>query len=235
MVVLILLLVLFALPLLSSLMQSFPLSFPKRKLRPDRLTVLYGGPGSGKSTFLALEAIRAIKSGIPVYSNVPIKGCYILDKEDLGRYNIPYGLIIVDEVGSEFNNRDFRSNFQSTKNKDGTVTPSMALRWWKQHRHELCECIVASQGFDDMDKKIQTLGSDYWLVRKLSIPAFPIIFLREIRKKPDIDEDSHQPVDGFFFKRLGLRVCFGRFLWPYFDSFSRLGLPDKEWQKYSEL
>lgn len=235
MVVVYLFFLLLAWYLLSLLMSAFPLSFPRRRLNPEKLTVLYGGPGSGKSTYLTLEAVRALKSGYPVYSNVPIKGCFQVEISDLGKWNIPSGsLLIVDEIGSELNNRDFSVNFRSIKHKDGTVSPSLALKWWKQHRHEGVECIAASQGFDDMDKKIQTLGSDYFIVRKIPLKGFPIVYLKEIRKRPDLDEESHQPVDGFFFRKFGFRLCFGRFCWPYFDSFSRMGLPEKSWVKYGD-
>lgn len=233
------LLALLLVALLSRLILSLPLSIPKYKLNPSNLTILYGGCGSGKSTYLTLQAVRAMKSGIPVYSNVPIKGAYQLKIEDIGHFKIePNSLLIVDEVGSVLNNRDFKGNFQGTKikNPDGsmTVLPSAALTWWKQHRHEQVECIVASQGFDDMDKKLQTLGSHYYIVRNIKIPGFPIIFTREIRKKPDIDELTHQPVDGFFFKLFGWHLCLGRFCWKYFDSFSKMNLPSKEWHIYGE-
>lgn len=180
-----------------------------------------------------------MKNHIPVFSNVPIKGAYVLKIEDIGRFRIPAGsLLIVDEIGSQLNNRDFDGNFRGTKvkNPDGstTVTPSAMLTWWKQHRHEEVECIVASQGFDDMDKKIQTLGSDYYIVRKIPIPKFPIIITREIRKKPDIDEINHQPIDGFFYRLWGTHICFGRFVWKYFDSYSKMDLPDKVWHKYGQ-
>lgn len=200
---------------------------------------MYGGPGSGKSTMLTLMAVRAMKSGIPVYSNVPITGAFILNVDDLGKYKIPpRSLVVVDEIGTDLNNRDFSGNFSGTKVRtpDGktVVVPSSALKWWKQHRHEEVEIICASQGFDDMDKKVQTLGSDYFIVRKINIPKFPIIITREIRKKPDIDEINHQPIDGFFYRLWGTHICFGRFCWQYFDSFSKMNLPEKEWSIYGQ-
>lgn len=233
------LLVPFVALLLLRLISALPLSFPKRKLNPNKLTIIYGGPGSGKSTLLTLEVIRALKSGTPVYSNVPITGAYILDVDDLGKYKIPPGsLVVVDEIGSDLNNRDFAGNFKGTKVRtpDGqtVIIPSAALKWWKQHRHEEVEIICASQGFDDMDKKVQTLGSDYFIARKIPIPHFPIIVTREIRKKPDIDEVNHQPIDGFFYRLWGTHFCFGRFVWKYFDSFSKMELPSKVWHKYGE-
>lgn len=196
---------------------------------------MYGGPGSGKSTMLALFAQRMIKSGIDVYSNVPIKGCYALEIDDIGKFKIPpHSCVIVDEVGTEMNNRDFKSRFIGVKNKDGSITPSSALRWWKQHRHEEVECIVASQMFDDMDKKVASLGSHYYIVRKFPF-KIPIILCRELRKKPDLDEITHQPIDGYFYKKWATLFCWAPSVWRYFDSFSKMDLPCKEWHKYGDV
>lgn len=202
---------------------TLPLKFPKFKLQPSRLDIVYGGPGSGKSTYACFLARKALASGVPVYSNVPITGCYKLEKSDLGFYSIPPSLVILDEAGVEFNNRDFKHNFTGQGGK-----PS--LEWFKKHRHEGCQILVLSQGFDDMDKKIQTLGSHYWIARHSLIPGF--ITLRQIRKRPMIDENTHSPVDFYDWVPFSKRRVFMRLLWKYFDSFDRLNLPCKEWEFY---
>lgn len=204
---------------------GLPLKFPRFHLQPSRLDVVYGGPGSGKSTYACFLARKAMASGYNVFSNVPITDAFILSKEDIGNYDIPAGsLVIFDEVGCEYNNRDFKSNF--SKSSNGTK----ALEWWKKHRHEGCQCVILSQGFDDMDKKLQTLGSHYWIVRHSLIPG--MITLRQIRKRPMIDEKSHQPIDFYDWQPMSKRRIFMRPLWRYFDSFDRMGLPSKDWERY---
>lgn len=227
MVVVYLLLVLLVWRLVSLLISSLPLRFPRVKLRPDNLTIYFGGPGSGKTTYAAWLTRKYLASGIPVYSNVPIIGAYKIKKEDIGRWNIERGLLIIDEAGLEYNNREFAKNF-SGKNKDQT----QALEWYKKHRHELVEVAIFSQGFDDMDLKLRTLANELYVVRKF--PLIPFVYRKRIRKKPDIDENTHQPIDMYEFMPMGFSLVWAPSVWKYFDSFERMGLPDREWTKYGE-
>lgn len=200
---------------------SLPLSFPKFKLQPSRLDIVYGGPGSGKTTYACFMCRKALASGVPVFSNVPLTGAYELNKSDIGIYHLVPSLVIIDEAGIEYNNRDFANNF-----KGG----SPSLEWFKKHRHEGCQVVILSQGFDDMDKKLQTLGSHYWIVRHSLIPGF--ITLRQIRKRPNIDEISHTPVDYYDWQPFSKRRIMMRPLWKYFDSFDKMQLLTKEWSVY---
>lgn len=213
------------------LISLFPLRFPKQKLRPDNLQILFGGPGSGKTTYAAWLCRKYLASGIPVYSNVPIVGAFKVTKEDIGKWNIPYGLLIIDEAGIEYNNRDFAKNFNSSsKDKKSNHEQGKALEWYKKHRHEQVEVAIFSQGFDDMDLKLRTLANELYVVRK--IPGTSFIFRKRIRKKPDIDELQHQPIDKYEFVPFGFHMIWGRWVWKYFDSFERMGLPDKTWDIY---
>ena len=209
---------------LLSFLTSFPLSFPRQKLHASRLSVYYGGPGSGKTTFAAWLTARYLCSGIPVYSNVPIKGAYIIRKEDIGRWNIPFGLLIIDEAGIEYNNRDFGDSF--SKKSGG----SAALEWYKKHRHELVEVAIFSQGFEDMDKKLRELASDLYIVRPSLIPFFTV--RKRIRKRPNIDDNTHQPIDYYDFQPFSTKRIFGPSVWKSFDSFDRMNLPAKGWLFY---
>lgn len=213
-------LVFFILFLIWKLINSLPLSFPKFKLQPSRLDIVYGGCGSGKTTYAAYLTRKALASGVPVYSNVPITGAYQLSKSDIGYFSIS-GLVIFDEVGIEYNNRDFSINF-----KGG----SPALEWFKKHRHEGCQVLILSQGFDDMDKKLQVLGSHYWIARHSLIPGF--ITLRQIRKRPQIDDKTHSPVDYYDWMPFSKKRIMMRPLWKYFDSFDKMLLPTKVWEVY---
>lgn len=205
------------------MISSLPLRFPKVRLNPSKCSIYYGGPGSGKTTMAAWLAIKYQKAGYSVFSNVPIKGCFILDKSDIGRYSIPSGsFVIIDEAGVEYNNRDFARNFSGSglsKKSGQTFSP---LEWWKKHRHEGCEVAVFSQGFDDMDLKIRGLASHYYIVRRSLLPG--MISVRAISKAPRIDKDTHQPIDMYDYLPLGRKFIFKRPCWPYFDSFDKMDL-----------
>ena len=93
----------------------------KRKLRKQKkerkkinlvVEMRFGSPGCGKTTDLARQTVKFLKTGLPVFSNVElaIPGVYQLEVSDLGRYFIPEGLVVIDEASlSGIDNRDWKS------------------------------------------------------------------------------------------------------------------------------
>lgn len=211
--------------LLWRIIHWFPVPLPRFKLRSSSLEIYYGAPGSGKSTFAAWLAQYALRSHIPVYSNVPILGCMQVDKEDIGNYSITDGLLIIDEVGIEYNNRE-TGNFTKKSGMQG------ALEFYKKHRHENVQIVIFSQGFDDMDKKLRTLATRMYLIRKSLIPG--LIVRKTIRKKPGIDDITHKPVDMYDFVPFSGKRILGKSVYHLFDSFDRMNLPIKLFHIYGE-
>lgn len=214
----------FGVYLVYKIIHWFP-SFNRAKLHPSTLSIYYGAPGSGKTTFAAWLASVYQRSGIPVYSNVPILGCLNIERSDLGRYSVIDGLVIIDEAGLEFNNRNTASFSKSSGEQN-------LLEWFKKHRHENCEVVVFSQGFDDMDKKIRTLATNLYLIRKSLIPG--CIVRKTIRKRPGIDEYTHKPDDLYDIVRFSGKRIWSRSVWHTFDSFDRMDLPVKMFHRYGE-
>lgn len=196
----------------------FPLSFPRLHFDPSALYTFYGAPGSGKSTLAAWFAKKAISSGITVYSNMPILGCRQFDKSDLGTWLMEDCLVLWDEVGVDANSRNFKNNFTQAQ-----------IKWLKYHRHERAMVMIFSQGFDDMDKIVRTLSTDAFVVRK---GIFHTITYKRIAKRPDIDEITHKPDDIYSFVPFSTRRIYARSAWKAFDSYSRLGLPDRSWYTF---
>lgn len=196
----------------------FPLSFPKFQFIPEALYTFYGAPGCGKSTLAAWFAAKAMANGITVFSNMPIKGCYAFDKTDLGVWNIENALVLWDEIGVDANSRNFRSNFNQDQ-----------IKWLKYHRHENCMIIIFSQGFDDMDKIVRTLSTAAFVVRR---GFFKTVTYRRIAKDPGIDDITHKPDDIYSFVPFSKKRIFAPSAWKYFDSYIRLGLPDRTWYKF---
>lgn len=181
--------------------------------------VYFGAPGSGKSTMACRLARQALKKGIDVYSNVEVKGCYNLDpRADIGKYDITNGLVIIDEAGIEYNNREFKS-FSQAQNK-----------WFKLYRHARCDIVIFSQSFEDMDKKLRLLANRYFLVERSILPKF--IRCRRITKKIAINDIDRQIIDAYDFVPFSRRLYFGPKYWKFFDSYAMPEYPQKEWEKF---
>lgn len=204
--------------------RCFSLPWPKFRLINSAIYTFYGSPGSGKTTLLAHYAKLALDQGITVYTNVPIKGCRQFDKSDFGIWRMDNCLILWDEVGVDANSRNYKQNFTLEQ-----------IKFFKYHRHENAMMMVFSQGFDDADKIIRTLSTDLFVVSRYSSisPFRNFIKVRRMDKKPDLDDITHKPDDIYFWRMLGTRRVYAPRVWPIFDSYTRLGLPQKPcWHVY---
>lgn len=191
--------------------------FKKKQYSPPHvLTIWFGVPGSGKTTFAAWLTKKDLRKGGRVWSNVPISGAYRLEpKSDIGRYMVSGGRVIIDEAGIEYNNRDFK---EFSKN---------ALYFYKYHRHYECAVDIFSQGYDDMDKKLRTLAQRLYVVKKSILPWF--VYRREIRKKVGISEVTKDIIDEYSFVPLSRRYIFCPPLWKMFNTVSRKPFEEKIW------
>jgi hypothetical protein len=193
------------------------LKFTERK--SNLFDIYFGVPGSGKTTQASKIAQKYIEKGINVYSNVPIDGCYIIEKQDIGVFDMSDSLLLYDEVGIDFNNRNFKDNI----NKD-------MLYLFKFHRHYNLDIIIFSQSYDDMDITLKRLATKYYLMVK---SFFPYLFVRKsILKFIGINQDTENIQDSFRFVPFSLKYTFGPFYWKYFNSYDRKLLPKKEFKKW---
>lgn len=188
-----------------------------KKGRQDIITVYFGVPGSGKTTFAAYLVKKALKRKEKVWSNVPITGSMKYDPlKDLGVYNIEDGTIILDEAGVEFNNRNFKS------------MPPHVIKYLKYHRHYRTAIDVFSQSHEDMDITIRRLAQRYFVVKKSLIPRF--IVYKSIGRRVGIDENTKQIIDEYFFRPFGTRWLYAPSVWKMFNTVAKEELPEKEFE-----
>lgn len=191
----------------------------KAKTPPHILSIYFGVPGAGKTTFAAWLAKRDLKKGFKVWSNVPITGTLKLSpKEDIGTYMISNGRVIIDEAGIEYNNRDFK---EFSKKQ---------LYFYKFHRHYELAVDVFSQGYDDMDKKIRTLAQRLYVVKRSIFPWF--IKRKQIKKRVGINDMTKDIIDEYYFVPLSTKYIFAPVLWKMFNTISRDPFPEKVWEKW---
>lgn len=180
--------------------------------------IYFGVPGSGKTTFAAYLAKKALKKNKKVYSNVSIKGTYEVCKADIGNYLIDNGLLLIDEAGVDYNNRKFKS-FTDEE-----------VYFFKYHRHYKVDVAIFSQGYNDMDLKLRTLATKLYIVKKSIFPGF--IKRKLISKKLGIDKQTKQIIDQYSFAIFGTKYIYCPKLWKMFNSYSTKDLPIKRFPKY---
>lgn len=180
--------------------------------------IYFGVPGSGKTTLAAYLAKKRLKHNRKVYSNVDIKGCYAVEKMDVGRYDISDGLLILDEAGIDYNNRSYRKFSEEE------------VSFFKKHRHYNVDVAIFSQDFEDMDIKLRKLATRYFLIRKSSIPF--MISKKLISKKIDIDKQTGQIIERYSFVMFSRRFIFAPAVWKMFNTHEREELPHKKFRKY---
>ncbi|MBR6801277.1 MAG: hypothetical protein IKM61_05970 [Eubacteriaceae bacterium] len=193
---------------------------PKRKKIKPALNLYFGLPGSGKSTYAAALVNGCLRAGIPVYCNFPVKGTYQFDPvSDLGRANLHDCVMIIDEAGLCFNNRNYAKFSQNN------------LEFFKLHRHYNVEIHVFSQGINDADIKIRQLAQKIFFLEKTIFPYFCRI--RRIRRFLGVDENG-QLIDKYGFVLFSKKfVCLPRY-WNMFDSFIKPMKLIEETFKYIE-
>lgn len=191
----------------------------KKKGREDIISIYFGVPGAGKTTFAAWLVKNELKRGGKVWSNVPITGAMIYEpKVDLGKHSMIDGRIILDEASVEYNNRKFKELDSDT------------IKFLKYHRHYQTAIDVFSQSYDDMDITLRRLAQKYYLMKKSFLPWF--VIRKTISKKIGIDENTKQIIDEYYFKPFSTKIIFCPPLWKIFNTISRDELPEKVWETW---
>jgi hypothetical protein len=191
----------------------------KKSLSNLHVNIYLGVPGAGKTTVAAKLAKRDIRRKIPVWSNVPIKGTYKIDaREELGKYQIEAGRLIIDEAGIDFNNREFKT------------MPKQVREWLKLHRHYGMKVDVFSQA-DDEDITFRRLAYNFYIVKPSIIPF--IIVLKAVKRYIGVNPDTHKIED--LYEELPwycTQRMFAPTVWNMFNTYEAPQLQIKEWEKW---
>ena len=183
------------------------------------MNYVFGAPGTGKTTMFAYISRYFLKHGYKVYANFPLKDTLEITDESLGYFSFTDSCLLLDELGISMSNRAFKNGLMSDQNR---------LSYFKKIRHYLQKskngtCFVASQGWNDIDKKVRDLCTNYFCLKRF----FGFTIMKPIHKDTGIDPLSHEPCDVFEYDpiwdwRFILRCRY----YKYFDSYDAPELPD---------
>lgn len=197
----------------------------KKYINPYKLTMVFGKKGSGKSTLMVRLAYRYLANGWDVYCTERLDGCYYIDYNDIGFKQIPpNSVLLVDEVGMIWDNRNYKSFKAEVRD------------WFKLQRHYKVKVFLFSQTFD-IDKKLRDLTDDMYLCTNV-MRVFS--WAKRIRRKtvltkPQGDSpariDEELAFDSFIFWPFGARVLtfIPRYA-QYFNSHFAPALEEKSFE-----
>lgn len=132
-----------------------------------------GKKGCGKTATIAKYALSFSKKGYKVYTNVDsISNAYYFNPKELDKYKpMPNSILLIDEVGLIWDNRDFKE--------------FKANEFFKYARQYRCKVILFSQAFD-IDLKIRNLVDQMYLMTRIG----KIAIYRPVNKKLGIVQRS---------------------------------------------
>lgn len=191
------------------------------------VSLYFGLPGCGKTTFLTFLALKAVRSNkyLHVYSNVAlnIPGICFIDNDCIGQYELRDCLLLIDEATLFADSRDFK-NFSKKR-----------LEYFLEHRHRNADIILFTQQWDGVDRKIRVITDRVYYVYKgiftgkwisscYKIP-YGILFpdKKNGEKLGEIVQGYSKPP--FFIRLFATRIYRPKY-YKYFDSWELVPLPD---------
>lgn len=209
--------------ILLSLFTIFSIIMAKKFRNPYKLIMVFGKKGSGKTTYLCKLAQKHIKNGWTVYSTVHIPGTYKIRGEDVGVLHFPENsVILMDEVGMLYDNRDFKNFKTSTRD------------YFKLQRHYKHKVYLFSQTWD-IDIKLRNLTDEMYLLFNFMgwLSIGKQIKRKVVVVKPSEDSESRIAdelvISPFLLTPFGARVFTYIPHWiRFFDSYEAPHLKDKE-------
>lgn len=192
------------------------------------LTCIFGLPGAGKTCYLASVAEKAVKGEdlyvghkpfwtLPlgecrkynrVYTNFPMAGAYHLNYDHLGMFDFSYSLVLIDEIASLANNRNWKG-FGNEK-----------VEFFTQHRHQHTDIIYCSQSYKNMDLTIRDLTGQFLYIKKDGDFSLITPILKTIRVEPSMD-DLYSLQARLYSTRIKRKKYY-----HLFDSYTRKELPE---------
>lgn len=201
---------------------KFVFSFRKKA----HVTFVIGDCGAGKTSYATRIAMKHLKKGCPVYSNMFIQGAFQLAISDLMIYNLEdNAIIILDEASSH--------GLASRGNSHKASNTAEIIEFFTMYRHyAVNNVLVIAPSFADIIPIVRARTDKVLLIQNTILSKLGIGKYKFIKKKVDIPMGANEPIEVFRFLPFirGFYLQYPTF--AMFDSFSRKELKIKKWLKW---
>ena len=193
------------------------------------IKAVFGLPGEGKTTFLTKCAVKWLNGkkfmGIPanerVFTSFYCPGCYKLEWDKLGLYELQNANILIDEIMLFCDNRNWKE------------FPDHLKIFFSMARHWNVNILWCSQNYRDCDLKIRNLTQNFYLIQKSKL--FPSVsFVKPIIRKFGVSNETI--VDTYELAApLEWTIVYRPHYYKFFDSYSKhKNLPKTTYQSWDD-
>lgn len=204
------------------------------------ISLYFGLPGAGKTTVLtslALKYSQPFSNYRNVYHNVKgltVPGTTYIDNDCIGRYDLDWSLLLIDEAQLFADNRDYKK------------FPTYLKEFFFGHRHDHVDICLFSQQWDALDIKIRSVTDRVYYVYKTKLLGNWITTYYRIPydviipdPKKNTGSQLGQIIQGYckppFLVRLFATRLYRPKYYPYFDSFVKLADRPKLPEQYTSI
>lgn len=191
----------------------------KENRRPSaNVELVIGDCGAGKSAYATTMALKYIKKGYKVFSNIPLIGAYKIDIDDFGNYELPDKSVIIFDEAATYGLASRGSSYKDS-NKPNVIT------FFTMYRHFKVEkMFIISPSFQDVIPIVRSRINKITVVKKSIFNMFGFGCTKSITKTLDICSSGAttggEPREVYKWKILSLRYHYRKRAFAKYDSYS---------------
>lgn len=192
------------------------------------ISIIVGNQGAGKSCLGVIKAREYMKKGYPVFSNLPLKGAYKFEKENLMVNEFYKDAVLLFDEGATYGLGSRGEQYKKNTTKG-------IVEMFTMHRHyNIKEIIIISPNFTDIIPAVRDNATQITVVKRGFLSLVGLISKRDVIRNYSIDEMANELKYAYKWKGFSLWWFKPSKAYEYFDSWVRKPLEPKKWEKYSD-